>query len=125
LLIFEDIVGFTEISSRTSPKEIVSLLNELFSTFDELCAKYDVEKIKTIGDAYVAVGGLSNQPKHAEAVLEMALDMLHSDVLRNNCLGVKLKLRIGVASGPVIAGVIGIYKWCYDLYGHTVKEAEK
>lgn len=103
-----DIAGFTEISSKTSPKEIVSLLNELFSAFDELCSKYDVEKIKTIGDAYVAVGGLHStfsEANHAESVVEMALEMLTLPVLYHNCLGAKLKIRIGIASGPVIAGV--------------------
>ena len=85
----------------------MSVLNELFSTFDEMCSKYNIEKIKTIGDAYIAVGGLTHNPikNHADAMVSMALEMSQSSVLQNNCLGVKLKLRIGLASGPVIAGV--------------------
>lgn len=79
--------------------------------------------LTTIGDAYVAVAGLTYNPDHAQAVVDMALEMLQAKVLTTNSLGVRLRLRIGIASGPVIAGVIGIHKWCYDLYGDTVTEA--
>ena len=104
-VLIADIVGFTEISSNTSPKEIVSLLNELFSSFDYLCTLYGVEKVKTIGDAYVAVAGIGNEPSHAESVVDLALEMQSAPVLTRNCLGYKLRLRIGVASGPVLSGV--------------------
>jgi adenylate cyclase len=80
-------VRFTVIASKTSPKEIVSLLNELFSEFDTLCSKYGLEKIKTIGDAYVAAGGLpTRNAHHAQAVVEMAWSMINSPVLKKNCL---------------------------------------
>ncbi len=122
---FADIVGFTEMSARSSPIEVVRLLNEIFSAFDTLAEKYGLEKIKTIGDAYMVVGGLPvHRADHAEAVADMALEM--QDVMRE--LQKKrpgLAIRIGMHTGPVVAGVIGIKKFSYDLWGDTVNVASR
>ena len=125
-ILFADIVDFTSLSARTNPQELVMLLNTVFSAFDRLVQKYGLEKIKTIGDAYLVVGGLPNpQPNHAEAVAEMALDM-HSETDRlGKELGVPLGLRIGINSGEVVAGVIGEQKFAYDLWGDTVNVASR
>lgn len=125
-VLFADIVGFTKISARISPEEVVTLMNEVFSTLDRLVEKHGLEKIKTIGDAYMLAGGLPlPRHDHAEAVAEMALDML--DAL-NNLDAAKegwLRLRIGFHTGPVVAGVIGTKKFVYDLWGDTVNIASR
>jgi class 3 adenylate cyclase len=108
-VMFGDIVGFTELSAQTSPTEMVELLNVIFSEFDHLAERHELEKIKTIGDAYMVVGGLPNpQINHAQAIAEMALDML--DTIAEFCdqTGKDLSIRIGINTGPVVAGVIGI-----------------
>eukprot|EP01117_Protostelium_nocturnum_P011455 TRINITY_DN4156_c0_g1_i1.p1 TRINITY_DN4156_c0_g1~~TRINITY_DN4156_c0_g1_i1.p1 ORF type:complete len:720 (-),score=94.39 TRINITY_DN4156_c0_g1_i1:39-2198(-) len=120
-----DIVGFTELSSRHSAEAIVNILNELFSSFDLLCEKYGVEKLKTIGDAYIAVGGIPySDSNHARAVIEMAIDMSNDPHLIENTLGERLGIRIGIASGSVLAGVIGSHRWTYDCYGPPMQESE-
>lgn len=125
-ILFADIVGFTELSGRLSPGELVEILNGVFSKFDQLAEKHDLEKIKTIGDAYMVAGGLPEpRPGHAESVLDMALDMRDSIVELNEKNGTDLKIRIGVHSGPVIAGVIGIKKFIYDLWGDAVNIASR
>lgn len=122
-VLFADIVGFTSLSERLSPAEVVKLLNELFSAFDEMALRHGLEKIKTIGDAYMVVGGLPIQRSdHASAVGRMALEM-HASVARLR--GGQLKLRIGMHSGPVVAGVIGSAKFSYDLWGDTVNTASR
>ena len=122
---FADIVGFTELSARSSPIEVVRMLNEIFSAFDGLAEKHGLEKIKTIGDAYMVVGGLPVQrPDHAQAVADMALEMqafMHK--LQERSPG--LAIRIGMHTGPVVAGVIGIKKFSYDLWGDTVNVASR
>jgi class 3 adenylate cyclase/HAMP domain-containing protein len=124
-VLFADIVGFTEMSARSTPLEVVRLLNAIFSSFDELADKYGLEKIKTIGDAYMVVGGLPvPRPDHASAVAEMALDMRRVvDGLRSAHPG--LAVRIGMHTGPVVAGVIGTRKFSYDLWGDTVNVASR
>jgi len=125
-VLFADIVGFTPLSTRLSPADIVMLLNRLFSTFDELAARYGLEKIKTIGDAYMVVGGLPiPRPDHAEAVAEMALAMREAVTRFVSEVGDPLNIRIGINSGPVVAGVIGINKFSYDLWGDTVNTASR
>lgn len=122
-VLFADIVGFTVLSERIPPAEVVKLLNELFSAFDEMAQRHGLEKIKTIGDAYMVVGGLPIwRPDHASAVAKMALEMRDS-VARLR--GGQLKVRIGMHSGPVVAGVIGTAKFSYDLWGDTVNTASR
>jgi len=125
-VLFADIVGFTELSSRLSPAELVALLNDIFSRFDALAEKHQLEKIKTIGDAYMVVGGLP-QPRqdHAWAIAEMALDMQEEIIHFNRDTGEQFSMRIGINTGPVIAGVIGIKKFIYDLWGDTVNIASR
>lgn len=125
-VMFADIVGFTELSAQTSPTEMVELLNVIFSEFDHLAERHKLEKIKTIGDAYMVVGGLPNpQINHAQAIAEMALDMI--DTIADFCeqTGKDLSIRIGINTGPVVAGVIGIKKFTYDLWGDTVNTASR
>ncbi|MFB2837137.1 PAS domain S-box protein [Floridanema evergladense] len=125
-VLFADIVGFTEISANIHPVELVEMLNEIFSTFDELTEEHGLEKIKTIGDAYMAVGGLPiPRPDHAEAIAEMALDMKIEIDRFNRETGQNVQLRVGINTGPVIAGVIGIKKFIYDLWGDTVNTASR
>jgi class 3 adenylate cyclase len=122
---FADIVGFTEMSARSSPIEVVRMLNEIFSAFDALAEKFGLEKIKTIGDAYMVVGGLPVQrPDHAQAVADMALEMqAFMRTLQAKQPG--LAIRVGMHTGPVVAGVIGTKKFSYDLWGDTVNVASR
>ncbi|MEG4916541.1 adenylate/guanylate cyclase domain-containing protein [Microcoleus sp. B7-D4] len=125
-VLFADIVGFTQISSQISPPELVSLLNDIFSTFDRLAEKHGLEKIKTIGDAYMVVGGLPMpRSDHAEAIAQMALDMQQAIIDFSNTHNQDFSIRIGINSGPVVAGVIGIKKFIYDLWGDTVNTASR
>jgi class 3 adenylate cyclase len=125
-VLFADIVGFTKFSSCVSPIELVKLLNRIFSTFDLLAEKHGLEKIKTIGDAYMVVGGLPTpRADHVEAVAEMALDMQREIAQFNAEMGESFSIRIGINTGPVVAGVIGIKKFIYDLWGDTVNTASR
>jgi adenylate cyclase len=125
-VLFADIVGFTELSSRLTPQELVKYLNEIFSCFDRLAEKHGVEKIKTIGDAYMVVGGLPNpRADHAIAIVKMALEMQTELQVLNRLMGENFNIRIGINSGPVVAGVIGIKKFIYDLWGDTVNIASR
>jgi len=125
-VLFADIVGFTELSARFPPAQVVELLNRIFSAFDELSDYYGLEKIKTIGDAYMVVGGLPTpRPDHAEAIANMALDMQQVITEFNNQNNQTLSIRIGINSGPVVAGIIGIKKFSYDLWGDTVNIASR
>lgn len=125
-VLFADIVGFTELSANIPPVELVEMLNEIFSTFDALTEEHGLEKIKTIGDAYMVVGGLPIPRKdHAHAIAEMALDMKIQIDRFNREAGQNVQLRVGINTGPVIAGVIGIKKFIYDLWGDTVNTASR
>ncbi|MEG4273122.1 MULTISPECIES: adenylate/guanylate cyclase domain-containing protein [unclassified Microcoleus] len=125
-VLFADIVGFTELSARMSPTELVKRLNVIFSHFDQLAEKYGVEKIKTIGDAYMVVGGLPTpRQDHAEAIAQMALGMQEKIAKLCAETGEKLAIRVGINSGPVVAGVIGVSKFTYDLWGDTVNVAAR
>jgi len=125
-VLFADIVGFTELSARMSPTELVKRLNVIFSHFDQLAEKYGVEKIKTIGDAYMVVGGLPMpRDDHAEAIAQMALGMQAKIAKLCADTGEKLAIRVGINSGPVVAGVIGVSKFTYDLWGDTVNVAAR
>lgn len=125
-VLFADIVGFTELSARNSPIQLVHLLNDIFSRFDRLAEKYNLEKIKTIGDAYMVVAGLPIPRKdHAEAIAEMALDMHSEMMLFRQETKYNISIRIGINSGPVVAGIIGTKKFIYDLWGDTVNTASR
>ncbi len=125
-VLFADIVGFTELSSHISPRALVELLNQIFSDFDALAEVHQLEKIKTIGDAYMVVSGLPEpRDDHAQAIADMALDMQRAIATFNNKTGQNFRIRIGIATGPVIAGVIGIKKFIYDLWGDTVNIASR
>ncbi len=125
-ILFADLVDFTTLTSQTDPGDLVSLLNDLFSRFDQLADHHGLEKIKTIGDSYMVVGGLPEpRANHAEAVAEMALGMLRAIADLNRERGSTLSLRIGMNSGPVVAGVIGHKKFTYDLWGAAVNLANR
>ncbi|TAG52287.1 MAG: PAS domain-containing protein [Oscillatoriales cyanobacterium] len=125
-ILFADLVNFTQISTTMSATKLVYLLNEIFSTFDQLTDKHGLEKIKTIGDAYMVVGGIPiERPDHAEAIAEMALDMLAAIQELNVKLDSNFDIRIGINSGPVVAGVIGTKKFIYDLWGNAVNTASR
>jgi guanylate cyclase len=126
-ILFADVVDFTPLSSRLDPREVVALLDRLFTSFDELVDRHDVEKIKTIGDCYMVAAGVPSQrPDHAQALARLALEMREC---AKNCLpeGTEhdLRLRIGISSGPVVAGVIGRRRFLYDLWGDTVNMASR
>ncbi|MEG5170635.1 adenylate/guanylate cyclase domain-containing protein [Microcoleus sp. B3-D7] len=125
-VLFADIVGFTALSAVMNPIELVDLLNKIFSGFDLLCERHGLEKIKTIGDAYMAVGGLPEpRADHADAIAKIALDM-QAEIARFNANNNKyFSIRIGIHSGAVVAGVIGIKKFIYDLWGDTVNIASR
>ena len=125
-VLFADIVGFTELSARMPPEDLVRVLNEVFSRFDELAERHGLEKIKTIGDAYMAASGRpAPRAAHAIAAAEMALDMKNALDEVNREQGTTLEVRIGLNSGPVVAGVIGKKKFIYDLWGDTVNTASR
>ncbi len=125
-VLFADIVDFSTLANETDPEDLVTLLNELFSRFDRLAERHSLEKIKTIGDSYLVVGGLPlPRADHAEAVAEMALEMLASVRDLNSDSGINIRVRIGLNTGPVVAGVIGRKKFTYDLWGTAVNLASR
>jgi class 3 adenylate cyclase len=125
-VLFADIVDFTRRSRRIGPAQVVATLNELFSAFDALAQRHGLEKIKTIGDAYMVAGGLPTpRPDHAQAIAEMALAMQAEVARRADPSGRPLQLRVGIDTGPVEAGVIGTSKFSYDLWGDTVNTASR
>lgn len=132
-VMFADIVNFTHVAEGLSPQQVFSMLNRIFSTFDELAQQYGLEKIKTIGDAYMAAGGLDEgnslaeglRPDYTAAIADLALamrDLLHRDFDVNRR---HLDVRIGIGTGPVVAGVVGKNKFIYDLWGDTVNTASR
>ncbi|MFQ4136777.1 adenylate/guanylate cyclase domain-containing protein [Nodosilinea sp. PGN35] len=125
-VLFADIVEFTQLSETLSPQDLVALLNDIFSQFDQLAERHQLEKIKTIGDAYMAVGGIPyERDDHAQAVAAMALDMQAMAQGFSDRTGQSFRLRIGINTGPVVAGVIGTKKFIYDLWGDTVNTASR
>ena len=125
-VLFADLVGFTAQADRIAPPELVRILDDVFTRFDELAGRHFMHKIKTVGDAYMAVAGAPEPRKdHAEAAADMALEII--ECLRGERwpTGAPLDVRVGVASGPVVAGVIGRRTFAYDLWGDTVNVASR
>jgi class 3 adenylate cyclase len=125
-VLFADLVEFTRRSQQATPAQIVETLNHLFSAFDVLARRHGLEKIKTVGDAYMVAGGLPDpRPDHAQAVADMALAMRQEVTRHLDPGGQPLAVRIGIDTGPVVAGVIGATKFSYDLWGDTVNVASR
>ncbi len=125
-VLFADIADSTPQIARLQPEAAVELLNDIFTAFDRLAAKHELEKIKTIGDAYMVVGGLPEpRPDHAQAIVAMAVDMQKEAEKFKWPTGEPLVLRIGINTGPAVAGVIGTSKFIYDLWGDTVNVASR
>jgi adenylate cyclase len=125
-VLFADIVGFTAMAEKISPTEMVGRLNRIFSAFDDLADRYALEKIKTIGDAYMVAGGFPEQRDgHAGDVCAMALDMLAAIEQCNAGYDQAVSIRVGIHTGPAVAGVIGIKKFVYDVWGDTVNTASR
>jgi class 3 adenylate cyclase len=134
-VLFADVVGFTQLSLELSPVEIVETLNAVFSAFDRLADRHGLEKIKTIGDAYMVVGGLIDDAPalpgraaggdHVQRVAEMGLEMLAEAGRLSHAAGRPLQFRVGMHTGPAVAGVIGIKKFIYDVWGDTVNTASR
>jgi class 3 adenylate cyclase len=127
-VMFADCVRFTELSSRLSPRELVMVLNKVFSVFDELADRYGLEKIKTVGDAYMVVGGLTPDAEgqhHDARVADMALDVMEALADFRTPFGDPVQVRIGIHCGPTVAGVIGLKKFIYDVWGDAVNVASR
>jgi adenylate cyclase len=123
-VLLADLVGFTSLPANIDPWQIVQLLNEIFSAFDVLVEKHGLEKIKTMGDSYMVAGGITMlQPDHAEAMAELALHLREETGRFNQKNDTAIQIRIGICTGPVIAGVIGREKFAYDVWGETVNLA--
>lgn len=125
-IMFADLVNFTKVASNLSPNEVFAMLNRIFSAFDELAERFGLEKIKTIGDSYMVAGGLNEGPGgYTAAIADMAIAM--NELLRRDCWSdtARLELRIGIATGPVVAGVVGRKKFIYDVWGDTVNIASR
>jgi len=124
-ILFADVVQFTPLAATMTPLQLVELLNEVFQCFDNLVEKYDLEKIKTIGDCYMVAAGVPRgRPDHATALVGLALDM-QAAVAERTFGGQRLAFRMGINSGPVVAGVIGRKKFIYDLWGDAVNVASR
>ncbi|MEO1590885.1 MAG: adenylate/guanylate cyclase domain-containing protein, partial [Cyanobacteria bacterium J06632_22] len=125
-VMFADLVDFTQLADGTTATEVVDLLNQVFSTFDQLAERHGIEKIKTIGDAYMVVAGLPEpRDDHARAIAAMAVEMRAALTTFSQALDRPLAIRIGIHTGPVVAGVIGLKKFAYDLWGDTVNTASR
>ena len=125
-VLFADLVDFTAIAAADRPQDVVAMLNEIFSGFDALAEFHGLEKIKTIGDAYMAVAGLPvRRPDHAKAIAECAIAMLDQIEDFNRTARHRIALRVGIDTGPVVAGIIGRRKFTYDLWGDTVNTANR
>jgi class 3 adenylate cyclase len=125
-ILFADLVGFTAAASRVTPAVLVNNLNRIFSAFDDLCRRLQIEKIKTIGDAYMAAAGVPlPRPDHAEVMADFALAMLAALERVNAIAEVQFQMRIGIHTGPVVAGVIGSHRFLYDIWGDTVNLASR
>ncbi|MCF0207617.1 MAG: HD domain-containing protein, partial [Bacteroidales bacterium] len=125
-VLFTDIQGFTKIASSTNPEDLIKYLNELFGAFDNIIAKYNIQKIKTIGDAYMCAGGMPNRDKtNAVEVVLAGLEMQRALDKLNATHHLRMQMRVGVHTGPVVAGVVGVQKIEYDIWGDTVNIASR
>ena len=125
-VMFADVVDFTRLAEELTPNQVVSFLDEVFTRFDQLTAKYRLDKIKTIGDAYMVVGGLAGeQPNYVDHVADMALEMMELTQTDVQLRRLAVQLHIGIATGPAIAGVIGATRFIYDLWGDTVNMSSR
>lgn len=125
-VLFADLEGFTGLAERLAPERLVAVLNEIFRDFDDLVERHGLEKIKTIGDAYMVAAGLPiSRPDHAEALADLARDMMLALEERSRALGLPLRMRVGINSGRVVAGVIGRRRFIYDLWGDCVNVASR
>ena len=126
-MLFADIVNFTPQSKRLKPNQLIVILNQIFSSFDDLSTKYNIEKIKTIGDSYFAVGGLNEEPSiSANNIIKMAREMIQSvETINEATSEMNIEIRIGIHTGPVVTGVIGKHKFAYDLWGAAVNMASR
>lgn len=125
-VVFADIVGFTGLATRMPPRDLVALLNDVFSRFDALTAAHGAEKIKTIGDAYMAVSGVPEPcADHVERIADLAIDMRREIRAYGQRAGIAIDCRFGIATGPAVAGVIGQKRFAYDLWGTTVNTSAR
>lgn len=125
-ILFIDVVDFTPFTEKSAPEKVINILNDIFTLFDYLSGKYRLEKIKTIGDAYMVVSGVPEpRADHAESIAEMALDVVKAVEDYNRNGGHNFSVRLGINSGPAIAGVIGKMKFAYDIWGDTVNTASR
>jgi class 3 adenylate cyclase len=125
-VLFTDFVGFTTASERMSPQQLVDELHTCFSAFDDICVKHGVEKIKTVGDAYLAISGLpSSNPNHASDMLQVAIEIRDYMARRFAEHHQAFQIRIGMHSGSVVAGIVGVRKFAYDIWGDTVNTAAR
>ena len=125
-VMFADLTDFTRLTEELPPRDMVAMLNDVFSWFDALAEKYNLEKIKTIGDAYMVAGGLlDHDAQYTEAIVNMALDARDKIAELKTGAGESLGIHIGIGSGPVVAGVIGVKKFIYDLWGNAVNQAAR
>jgi len=125
-VLFADVVGFTNISENMQPDHVVAMLNDVFSYFDSLADRYGVEKIRTMGDAYMVASGVpAPRSDHAQVLAHMALDMFRYEPTQPTHLQAPLEFRVGISSGPAVAGVIGRAKFQYDVWGVTVNTASR
>jgi len=123
---FSDIVGFTNMSAKLDPKVLIDELNDIFTAFDDIMTKHNCERLKTIGDAYLAVCGMPEKnKKHAENIVKASIDIIKYMNKRNNTSQYKWKMRIGINSGPVVGGVVGIRKYIYDVFGDTINTSSR
>jgi class 3 adenylate cyclase len=125
-ILFTDLAGFTQAASTMPAERMVGELNDIFAAFDDITGQEGVEKIKTIGDAYMAVAGISSlQPDHAERCVRAALRMQEFMAHRNENAAFKWSLRVGLHSGPVVSGVVGKHKYAFDVWGDAVNIAAR
>jgi len=123
---FSDIVGFTQASSQLDPKELINELNAIYTAFDEIMINYDCERIKTIGDAYLAVCGMPQKnSRHAERMLKASLEIIDFIKKRNTTSQLQWQMRIGLHSGNVVGGIVGVKKYIYDVFGDTINTASR